>query len=101
MADVTAIMVFGQSIQHKLTIAEGLTSDMVYKLVAADPALVGDAGPEPAEGTLLPETYLFTRGTTRREILAAHGKSRRPNSSPEQWAARAPMACRSPRPSRR
>jgi UPF0755 protein len=32
--------------------------------------LVGDAGAVPDEGTLLPETYLFTRGTTRKEILA-------------------------------
>jgi UPF0755 protein len=35
----------------------------------ADPVLTGDAGPEPAEGTLLPETYLFTRGTTRAQML--------------------------------
>jgi UPF0755 protein len=37
--------------------------------VVADPVLVGDAGPVPAEGTLLPETYLFIRGTTRAGIL--------------------------------
>jgi UPF0755 protein len=61
MADVTAIMVSGKSIQHKLTIAEGLTSDMAYKLVAANPVLVGDAGPEPAEGALLPETYFLAQ----------------------------------------
>jgi UPF0755 protein len=70
-----------------VTVAEGLTSDMIFKLVQADPVLVGDAGPTPAEGTLLPETYLFTRGETRAGILAkmraaqekflaAHWKSR-------------------------
>src|SRR5580700_11375617 len=69
MADIAAILVSGKSIQHKLTAAEGLTSDMIYKLVVADPVLTGDAGPEPAEGTLLPETYLFTRGTTRAQML--------------------------------
>jgi UPF0755 protein len=63
------ILESGKSIQHKLTAAEGLTSDMIFKLVAADPVLEGDAGPEPAEGSLLPETYLFTRGTTRSELL--------------------------------
>jgi UPF0755 protein len=88
MADVTAIMVSGKSIQHKLTIAEGLTSDMAYKLVAANPVLVGDAGPEPAEGALLPETYLFTRGTTRREILARMEKTETKFLA-QQWAARA------------
>ncbi|HEY1630709.1 MAG TPA: endolytic transglycosylase MltG [Rhizomicrobium sp.] len=70
MASVAGILIAGKSIEHKLTAAEGLTSDMIYKIVAADPVLVGDAGPEPAEGTLLPETYLFTRGMTRAHMLA-------------------------------
>jgi UPF0755 protein len=69
MAAIAAILVAGKSIQHKLTAAEGLTSDMIWKLVKADPVLVGDAGPVPAEGTLLPETYLFTRGMTRAKLL--------------------------------
>jgi UPF0755 protein len=69
MADIAAILVAGRSIQHKLTAAEGLTSDMIWKLVKADPVLVGDAGPVPGEGTLLPETYLFTRGMTRAALL--------------------------------
>jgi UPF0755 protein len=70
MADVAGILASGKSIQHKLTAAEGLTSRMIYDIVKSDPVLVGDAGPMPEEGTLLPETYLFTRGTTRAEIIA-------------------------------
>jgi len=70
MAEIAKILVEGKSIQHKLTAAEGLTSDMIVKLVKADPVLVGDPGPVPAEGALLPETYLFTRGTTRAEMMA-------------------------------
>src|SRR5215475_9724640 len=69
MAEIAKILVEGKSIQHKLTAAEGLTSDMIVKLVAADPVLVGDAGVPPAEGTLLPETYLFTRSTTRADMI--------------------------------
>ena len=69
-ADITALLVAGFSLQHKITAAEGLTSEMIYSIVASDPALEGDAGPVPAEGTLLPETYLFTHGTTRSEILS-------------------------------
>ncbi|HEU0163328.1 MAG TPA: endolytic transglycosylase MltG, partial [Rhizomicrobium sp.] len=34
MADVAGVLVAGRSIQHRLTVAEGLTSDMVWKLVA-------------------------------------------------------------------
>jgi UPF0755 protein len=69
MAAVTAILVEGRSIQHKLTAAEGLTSDMIWKLVQHDSALTGDAGPVPEEGTLLPETYLFTRGQSRAGLI--------------------------------
>jgi UPF0755 protein len=75
LAAIAAILVSGKSIQHKLTAAEGLTSDMIYKLVADDPVLVGEAGPEPREGTLLPETYLFTRGATRAQMLARMQKA--------------------------
>jgi UPF0755 protein len=70
MAQIADILISGKSIQHKLTVAEGLTSDMVWKLVKAEPALSGDAGPVPVEGSLLPDTYLFTRGTTRAELIA-------------------------------
>jgi UPF0755 protein len=70
MGQVAAIIVEGRSIKHKLTVAEGLTSQMIYDIVKNDPVLVGDAGPVPDEGTLLPETYLFTRGTTRAAIIA-------------------------------
>ena len=69
MAEIAKILVEGKSIQHKLTVAEGLTSDMIQKIVAADPVLTGEAGAAPAEGTLLPETYLFTRGTTRADMI--------------------------------
>ena len=87
IADIAAILVSGKSIQHKLTAAEGLTSDMIYKLVAADPDLMGDAGPEPAEGTLLPETYLFTYGTTRAQLLQRMEKARA-KFLDEKWVAR-------------
>ncbi|MDE3117049.1 MAG: endolytic transglycosylase MltG [Pseudomonadota bacterium] len=70
MADVAGILMAGTSIEHKLTVAEGLTSQMAYDLVKADPVLTGDAGPVPLEGSLLPETYLFTRGTTRAQLIA-------------------------------
>ncbi len=76
MAGIAAILVEGRAIQHKLTAAEGLTSEMIWKLVKADPVLVGDAGPMPAEGSLLPETYLFTRGQTRRALLAQMARAR-------------------------
>jgi UPF0755 protein len=77
MADVQGILSSGKSIQHKLTAAEGLTSQMIYDIVRNDPVLVGDAGAVPDEGTLLPETYLFSRGTTRAKIIAQMRKAQK------------------------
>lgn len=88
MADITAILVLGKSIEHKLTIAEGLTSDMAYRLIQADPILAGSAGAMPREGTLLPETYLFTHGTPRREMLTRMEKAEAKYLG-AQWARRA------------
>jgi UPF0755 protein len=88
MATIAGILAEGKSIQHKLTAAEGLTSEMIWKLVKADPVLVGDAGPIPTEGTLLPETYLFTRGQTRLALLAQMAKAQKDDLA-KAWANRA------------
>ena len=88
MKTIAKILVEGKSIQHKLTAAEGLTSDMVWKLVGADKVLLGDAGPVPEEGSLLPETYLFTRGEIRGHLLAKMAKAQE-KFLDAQWAARA------------
>lgn len=69
MQDIAGILIAGKSVEHKLTVAEGLTSQMAYNLVLADPVLLGDAAEMPKEGTLLPDTYLFIRGTTRNQLL--------------------------------
>jgi UPF0755 protein len=87
MSQIAAILVTGKSIQHKLTAAEGLTSEMIWKLVQADPVLVGDAGPAPQEGTLLPETYLFTRGMTRAALLNQMAAAQR-KFLEDHWAGR-------------
>lgn len=88
MEDIAGILMSGKSIQHKLTAAEGLTSQMIYDLVKANPVLVGDAGAVPDEGTLLPETYLFTRGTTRSGLLRQMHEAQQELIA-RLWAARA------------
>jgi len=89
MFDIMNILMEGKSIEHKLTVAEGLTSQMAYDLVQADKVLTGDPGPLPAEGSLLPETYLFTRGATRAEIIEKMAKAQE-TLVDELWAERAP-----------
>jgi UPF0755 protein len=89
MLDIMDILISGKTVQHKITVAEGLTSDMVIKLVVADPVLVGPAGATPPEGTLLPQTYLFTRDTTRAEIISRMQKAQR-DLVAKLWAKRMP-----------
>jgi UPF0755 protein len=89
MQEVTDILVLGKSIEHKITAAEGLTSQMIYDIVKNDAVLVGDPGPVPPEGTLLPETYLFTRGMTRAAMLAKMHQAQVKFLN-AHWAARAP-----------
>jgi UPF0755 protein len=69
MAEIAAILISGKVVEHKLTIPEGFTSQMAFNVVKANKVLVGKPGAVPPEGSLLPDTYLFTRGTTRAQLL--------------------------------
>jgi UPF0755 protein len=68
MAQVMDMLVEHKVLMHRITIAEGLTSGMALAILNADTVLEGPATTSP-EGTLLPETYVFERGTTRAEML--------------------------------
>jgi peptidoglycan lytic transglycosylase G len=59
----------GKTVKHRLTVPEGLTSAEVIALVRDAPALDGDCGPPPAEGELLAETYVYSYGDSRKELI--------------------------------
>ena len=67
--DVIDIITSGHVIQRSVTIPEGLTSWQVVELLKATDELAGNIEAIPAEGSLLPETYAFTAGDTRQDIL--------------------------------
>ena len=69
MREVMNALVSGKAILHGFTVPEGLTSEQIVARLADDPVLTGELGSIPAEGTLLPETYKFSRGTTREQII--------------------------------
>ena len=96
MQRLAELLISGRVIEHKLTAAEGLTSQMVAGLVNADPELAGPLQQAPQEGSLLPETYLFTKGTARSTMLARmHDAQAR--FLARLWPARAPgLPLRSP-----
>jgi len=79
----------GRVVLHKLTIPEGLTTAQALRLVAADPVLTGDMDETPGEGTLLPDTYLFSRGETRGALVQRMMEGRE-TFLERAWASRAP-----------
>lgn len=69
MADVLKTIIEGKSIQHQVTIPEGLTSQQILQRINDAEVLTGPIQTIPPEGTLLPETYRVTRGTTREQLI--------------------------------
>jgi peptidoglycan lytic transglycosylase G len=63
------IVAAGRMVKHRLTVPEGLTTAEVLVLVRDAPALDGDVGAPPGEGELLPDTYVYSYGETREELI--------------------------------
>ncbi len=69
MREVLQKLTDGKSILHGITFPEGRTSQQIVELLRADPILVGEIIEIPPEGSLLPETYKFSRGDDRQSII--------------------------------
>lgn len=59
----------GRGVLQKLTVPEGLTSRQIVDRLKADPGLSGEIAEVPPEGSLLPDTYKYSRGASRQEIV--------------------------------
>lgn len=84
-----ALIASGKTVVRKLTVPEGLTTNEIFTLIGQAKGLKGFAGPRPAEGAMLPETYYYAYGDSRAglvrrmtaamsETLAALWQSRAP-----------------------
>lgn len=69
LRDVLDTLVEGKSILSSISIPEGLTSYQIVERLKANPELVGDIAEIPQEGSLLPDTYRFAKGTSREELI--------------------------------
>jgi UPF0755 protein len=69
LRDVIVTMVEGKVVQHAVTIPEGLTSEQIVARLSENDVFAGGVREMPREGTLLPETYKFPRGTTRDQVV--------------------------------
>ena len=67
--DVIATMSSGKVVQHQVTIPEGLTSEQIVQRLLDTDFLTGNIREMPREGSLLPDSYKFERGTPREQVI--------------------------------
>jgi len=89
MRDILDILKHGSVIVHRLTLPEGTTAVQAVALLDQAERLSGPLKDVPAEGTLLPETYHYTWGETRDEMVTRMQRSMQTLLA-DLWAARAP-----------
>ncbi len=69
LRDIYKTLKDGKAILYPFTAPEGLTSAQILRAMSTVETLVDDMPEVPAEGTLLPETYLTPRGMTRSALI--------------------------------
>jgi UPF0755 protein len=87
--DVVDTIIDGKVVQHLFTVPEGNTSEQIVARLMENQALSGNIKEIPREGTLLPETYKFTRGTPREVIIQRMEQAQR-RLVREVWDRRMP-----------
>jgi peptidoglycan lytic transglycosylase G len=69
MRDVMNLIVSGRFITYKITIPEGWTTAQALDRLRENEVLKGNITLTPAEGQIMPDTYVFQRGETRDQIV--------------------------------
>ncbi len=88
MRDALALIRSGHSVTYKLTLPEGWTSARILERIRAQSALSGEITKAAPEGSLLPDTYLYQRGTERDEMITRI-QAARDRLLKDLWAKRA------------
>lgn len=78
----------GKVVRRFVTIPEGMPSILVWERLMAEPLLTGEI-PVPPEGSILPDTYSFERGQSRKELVEQM-QAAMDKALAEEWAKRAP-----------
>ncbi len=89
VADAIALLESGRTVVRRLTLVEGTTVAQVTAQLAAADGLVGDIGGVPTEGTLLPETYHYSYGDSRQEMIGRMARAM-DDIVARSWAERRP-----------
>ena len=67
--EVIAKLTEGKSMFRRLTVIEGQTVAEAFRIIDAAEGLTGDLPEKPKEGALLPETYLYSQGDTKADLV--------------------------------
>ena len=86
--EIIDLLVEGKSILHYFTAAEGRTTAQILQLLEEAENLTGDITLIPNEGELLPETFAFTHGETRDDLIRRMQKAQE-TVLDELWGDRA------------
>jgi UPF0755 protein len=89
LSELTETLAEGRAVLHRVTIPEGLTSWQIVERLKADKNLEGEVVQVPREGSLLPDTYKFSRGMTRAALLDLM-RTEQEEFLAEAWEKRAP-----------
>ena len=89
LRDVVDTIIEGKVVQHQITVPEGLTSEQIVARLLENDVLSGNLREMPREGTMLPESYRFTRGTTREQMIQRMQATQK-RVLQEAWERRAP-----------
>lgn len=89
LAEVVETISEGKVVQHSFTAAEGLTSEQIVARLLETPTLSGRIKEIPREGTLLPETYKYTRGMAREQVIQRMQQAHK-QVLQDVWARRSP-----------
>jgi UPF0755 protein len=89
LAVIMDIIHAGRSYQRRLTVIEGMTSADIASVLRENENFSGEITVPMEEGSLLPETYFYTRGTSR-DAMLARMQEKRELALAEAWIDRSP-----------
>lgn len=90
MREVMEELTEGRTVQHRITFPEGWSSEQIVRRLLEDQILQGKITVIPEEGSILPETYSYSRGTTTREQILDQMKKAMERRVADAWAHRSP-----------
>ncbi len=89
LATIIDIIHAGRSYQRRFTVIEGMTSSEIRVALLENENFTGEITVALEEGSLLPETYFYTRGTSR-DAMLTRIQEKRELALAEAWIDRAP-----------